>query len=297
MANYNKDRGTPYYWHEQSVQTPTFIDLDKYLPKPEESGVLPFNRQYPKPITSILINQKSSIDAQFKGRKNKNFKRTTASSTTSDGDTLKVNVTREQRTVSLSSGEALYTKSEKDSRRRPAKRRHHSTATPDLQDEIEAKRTKRNYGTPQVPQPARSLQFNLFDTEQPVFTLETLTNEIQEECVKCVQTIETLQKKLKLQSFLERSLSPAFPGCSLHLCGSSSNGFGHDSSDADFCCIVNHLRQGNNRHYVLSVLRQMQRLLNSDPNNSFLSKCSVIPATVPILKFKDSIRWDDEYYY
>lgn len=176
MANYTKDRGTSYYWHKQSVQTPTFIDLDKYLPKPEDSGVSPFNRQYPKPITSLSINQKSSIDTQFKGRKNKNYKTTTASSTTSSGgDTIKVNVTHEQRSVSLSSGETLYTNSGQDTGRRPPKRRHHSSATPGFQDEIEAKRTKINYGTPQVPHPARSLQFNLFDTELPVFTLETVS--------------------------------------------------------------------------------------------------------------------------
>ena len=176
MANYNKDRGRPYYWHKQSVPTPTFIDLDKYLPKSEDTGVSPFNRQYPKPITSTLINQKYSNNTPYKGRKNKNFKTTTASRTTSsDGDTLKVNATREQRTVSLSSGEALYIKSGQDTGRRPAKRRHHSTATPGFQDEIEAKRTKINYGAPQVPHPARSLQFNSFDTEQPVFTLQTVS--------------------------------------------------------------------------------------------------------------------------
>lgn len=173
MANFTKDRGAPFYWHNHSVQTPTFIDLDKYLPKPEDSRVSPFNRQYPKPITSLLINQKSSNETQFKGRKNKNFKKTTArSKNSSDGDTLKVNVTHEQRTVSLSSGEALYINSGQDTGRRPAKRRHHSTATPGLQDEVEAKRTKKNYVT---PHPARSLQFNLFDTEQPVFTLETVS--------------------------------------------------------------------------------------------------------------------------
>lgn len=176
MANYTKERGRPYYWHNHSVQTPTFIDLDKYLPKPGDSSVSPFNRQYPKPITSMLINQKSSYETQFKGRKNKNFKTTTARSTnSSDGDTLKVNVTREQRTVSLSSGEAIYSKSGQDTGRRPAKRRHHSTATPGLQDEVEAKRTKTNYVTHQLPHPARSLQFNLFDAEQPVFTLQTVS--------------------------------------------------------------------------------------------------------------------------
>ena len=214
MANYARDRGTPFYWQNHSVQTPTFIDLDKYLPKPEDSSVSPFNRQYPKPIMPVFFNQKSSNETQFKGKKNKNFKATTARSTkSSDGDTLKVNVTREQRTVSLSSGESLYSKSGQDTVRRPAKRRHHSTATPvlqdeietkrtkvnyatlqlphsakpskrrhhstatpGLQDEIEAKRTKINYATPQLPHPARSLQFNLFDTEQPVFTLETVSS-------------------------------------------------------------------------------------------------------------------------
>ena len=34
-----------------------------------------------------------------------------------------------------------------------------------------------------------------------------------------------------------------FPGGSLHLCGSSSNGFGDESSDADFCFILTNLRQ------------------------------------------------------
>ena len=34
-----------------------------------------------------------------------------------------------------------------------------------------------------------------------------------------------------------------FKGCSLHLCGSSSNGFGSDSSDADFCFQLRHMRQ------------------------------------------------------
>lgn len=175
MANYTKDRGTSYYWNKQSVYTPTFIDLDKYIPKPEDTTVSPFNRQYPKP-TSTLINHKFSNETRIKGWKNKNFKMTTASSTTSsDGDALEMNVNREQRTVSLSSAEALYITSEQDTGRRPPKRRHHSTATPGFQDEIEAKRSKINCGAPQVPHPARSLQFNPFDTQQPVFTLGTVS--------------------------------------------------------------------------------------------------------------------------
>lgn len=49
-------------------------------------------------------------------------------------------------------------------------------------------------------------------TTKHFFFCLQLTNEIQKECVKCVQTVETLQKKLKLKSFLEGVLSSAFPG-------------------------------------------------------------------------------------
>ncbi|XP_078352226.1 poly(A) RNA polymerase GLD2-like, partial [Oculina patagonica] len=284
------DKYLPKGENKQPVNTPTFIDLDKYLPKGENSNHSPFNRRYPKPITSSALNQKSKNDTQSTDKKTKNTTSTTTSSTTSSKHgTLQVNVTREQRTISLSSGEALYSSSGEDTGRRPAKRRHHSTATPGYQDEIDAKRAKRNYTAPQAKKTSRLLEFNPFDVEPPVFTLDTLTKEIQEECLKSVQTMEILQKKLELKSFLETILSSVFPGCSLQLCGSSSNGFGGDSSDADFCCILNHLRQPNNRQQAMSVLRQMQRLLNNDPNNSFLSKSQVIPAKVPILKFKDMI--------
>ena len=179
MANFNKARRMPYYWHKQPVQTPTFIDLDKYLPKSEDSNLSPFNRQYPKPVTLSAVNQKSKNDVHSQDRKNKYATTTTLSSTTSScQDTIKVNVTREQRTISLSSGETFYSSSRQDTDRRPAKRRHHSvaTVTPDFQDEvIETKRVKRNYKAPQGKQTARSLKFNRFDVETPVFTLETVS--------------------------------------------------------------------------------------------------------------------------
>lgn len=176
MANFNRTRRTPYYWQKQPVHTPTFIDLDKYLPKGEDSNHSPFNRKYPKPITSSALNQKLKNDTQSKDKKNKNVTTTTTSSTTSSKHgTLQVNVTREQRTISLSSGEALYSSSGQDTGRRPAKRRHHSTATPGFQDEVDAKRAKTNYTAPQTNQTARSLKFNPFDVEPPVFTLKTVS--------------------------------------------------------------------------------------------------------------------------
>lgn len=194
-------RRTPYYWHKQSVHTPTFIDLDKYipkpeerntptfidldkyLPKPEESNLSPFNRQYPKPITPTSLN-KLSNDTQSKIKKSSSSTSTTTTSTTArttsaDPGTLRVNVTREQhRTISLSSGETFYSTSGQGTDRRPAKRRHHSAATPGFQDEIDAKRAKRNYPAPQARNSARSLSFQPFDVEPPVFTLETVSTGI-----------------------------------------------------------------------------------------------------------------------
>lgn len=179
MANFNKARKMPYYWHKQPVQTPSFIDLDKYLPKSEDSNLSPFNRQYPKPVTLSTGNQKLKNDVHHQDRKNKYATITTPSSTTSTyQDTHKVNVTCEQRTISLSSGEEFYSSSGQDTARRPAKRRHHSvaTVTPDFQDEvIEIKRVKRNYNAPQGKQTAKALKFKRFDVETPVFTLTTVS--------------------------------------------------------------------------------------------------------------------------
>lgn len=58
-------------------------------------------------------------------------------------------------------------------------------------------------------------------------------------CLDCVPACQV--KQLYIYSAVIIFL--VISGCSLHLCGSSSNGFGHDSSDADFCCIVNNFRQ------------------------------------------------------
>lgn len=268
------------------------MDLEKYLPKPNERDLSAFTWKTPKP--SMPSEYKSNFDAQYSDRKstnsNSSISTCTSSATSSDQTAISVNVTNKQRTKSFSHGKALNGWSRESTGRRPPKRRHHSTVTPGFQEEVITKRVKR-CSTSQVTcnNTARSLRFQQFEVEPPVFTLETLTREIQEECLKCVQTVETLEKKLKLKSFLERTLSPFFPGCSLHLCGSSSNGFGGNTSDADFCLILKHLQQSNNRREALPILGKIQRVLNNNPKNTFLSRCTVIPAGVPILKFKDMI--------
>lgn len=296
MANFGKGKRNGQYWQRQSVYTPSFVDLEKYLPKPKDSDLPAFTWKTPKQSTVIRPTEyKSNNYALYNDRSSTNSNSSTSkctnTATSSDHAAISVNVTNEQRTISLSHGKTLNSLSRESIGRRPPKRRHHSTVTPDFQDEVITKRVKRYYSTSQATcnNTARSLRFQQFEVEPPVFTLETLTQEIQEETLKCVQTVETLQKKLKLKSFLERTLSPFFPGCSLHLCGSSSNGFGGNTSDADFCLILKHLQQSNNRKEALPILRKIQRVLDNDPKNTFLSRCAVIPASVPILKFKDMI--------
>lgn len=273
-----------------------FSDVNKYLPQPETESVFsPLKRRYPKPVNSPSFHKLKNRNLSTGNTKTSSITKSTATSLTPSkhGSSLKVNATREQRIASASSGEALYSTIGQDLKRPPLKRRHHSVVTPGFQDDVpvETKRVRRNYTTPaaNVTNAARLLRFNPFNAEPPVFTLETLTAEMQEECQKCMQTNQTFEKKLQLKSFLETTLSPIFPGCSLHLCGSSSNGFGSDSSDVDFCFFLNHIKQTNNRREALPVLRHLQRLLNNNPTYSFLTECLVIPASVPILKFMDTI--------
>lgn len=178
MANFNRDRRNAYYWHKQSVYTPTFSDLDKYLPKAMGSDPSQFNWKNPKPLTTCTPSvYKSDNDAQYSD-KNSNLSTSKCTSTTTSSDlaTVRVNVTREQRTISLSSGEALYSQGGEVTGKRPAKRRHHSTVTPGFQDEVSAKRAKRYYSTSQAINPARSLRFHPYEVEPPVFTAETVSN-------------------------------------------------------------------------------------------------------------------------
>lgn len=269
----------------------TSTDVSRYLPVPDDDVFFsPRKRRYPKPVDMHLIQRQKDHNNQSKHlTKSSSTAKSPSTSGTPSSEhetSLKVNV---QRTLSVSSGDTLYGNGELHMKR-PPKRRHHSNMTPGCQDDIpvEAKKAKRSYSN-SATNTARFLRFHPFDAEPPVFTPNTLSVEIEEECKKCLQTTTTLEKKLRLKSFLEETLSPIYPGCSLHLCGSSSNGFGSDSSDADFCFQLRHIRQSNNRREALPVLRQLQRLLNNDPTYSFLSECQVIPASVPILKFVDNI--------
>lgn len=182
MANFGKGKRNGQYWQRQSVYTPSFMDLEKYLPKPKDSDLPAFTWKTPKQSTVIRPTEyKSNNYALYNDRSSTNSNSSTSkctnTATSSDHAAISVNVTNEQRTISLSHGKTLNSLSRESIGRRPPKRRHHSTVTPDFQDEVITKRVKRYYSTSQATcnNTARSLRFQQFEVEPPVFTLETVS--------------------------------------------------------------------------------------------------------------------------
>lgn len=172
MADPTKYGRVQHYSYKPSFYTPVFSDLDRYLPQPRGGTIFsPLKRRYPKPLASpsIHIPRKNHLSTDESKTSS-----TATNGTPAEQDSFNVNFSSEQRTLSLSSGEGLYGTS---GQKRPAKRRHHSTATPGFRDDIpvETKKAKRNYSTP-ANNASRLLRFHPFDAEPPVFTLDTVSS-------------------------------------------------------------------------------------------------------------------------
>ena len=80
---------------------------------------------------------------------------------------------------------------------------------------------------------------------------QQLTEEISALCENNVQSEELLEKKQRLRSVLLCVIRTQFPGVSLHLVGSSCNGFASNTSDADFCVMFTQSRKINQRNEAL----------------------------------------------
>lgn len=100
------------------------------------------------------------------------------------------------------------------------------------------------------------------------------------------QSNELLQRKLQLRSALLTIFRRQFPAASLHLVGSSCNGFANESSDADFCLMVTHARRVDQRNEAQFYLNALKKLLHGFRT---MRQVLLIRAKVPILKFKDTI--------
>ena len=179
MAGSTRYGKVRYYGYKPSVHTPVFSDIDKYLPQPAEDSIFSsLKRRYPTPVTSSSIHEPWISNLHTDGTRSSTTTKSTAVTNCplADQESLRVNIPQEQRTLSVSSGEVLYSTS---GHKRPPKRRHHSTATPGFQDDlpVEAKKARRNYSTPSA-NAARLLRFCPFDAEPPVFTLDTVSYSI-----------------------------------------------------------------------------------------------------------------------
>lgn len=175
----------------------TSTDVSRYLPVPDDDVFFsPRKRRYPKPVDMHLIQRRKNHNNQSKHFTESS---STAKSPTTSGKpssehetSLKVNV---QRTLSVSSGDALYDNGELHLKR-PPKRRHHSNMTPGSQDDIpvEAKKAKRSYSN-SATNTARFLRFHPFDAEPPVFTPNTVScipNVFEKYCFHCFRKLTSV---------------------------------------------------------------------------------------------------------
>ncbi|XP_071755805.2 poly(A) RNA polymerase GLD2 [Centroberyx gerrardi] len=114
------------------------------------------------------------------------------------------------------------------------------------------------------------------------YAKDKLSGQMVELFDACQQQASDLARKETCRTRLQRDIQNIFPVARLYLTGSSMNGLGCRTSDADLCLVV----VGSVDHqpdpiYVLSLL---QRLFNS---LSYLERSQLIRAKVPILRFRE----------
>nr|CAB3266898.1 poly(A) RNA polymerase gld-2 [Phallusia mammillata] len=105
------------------------------------------------------------------------------------------------------------------------------------------------------------------------------------------QKSELLRKKFELQQALENAIKFAmFPLATVHLVGSSINGFGRFDSDADICVVLDATKRNISRKESKKALYELEKLLRRAP---FVKKLEIIHAKVQILKFVDHLSGMD----
>ncbi|KAM9359857.1 poly(A) RNA polymerase GLD2 [Symphorus nematophorus] len=96
----------------------------------------------------------------------------------------------------------------------------------------------------------------------------------------CQQQSSDLARKEMCRTRLQQDIQRIYAVARLYLTGSSMNGLGCRSSDADLCLVL----KGNKRHDPIHVLSSLQRLFKS---LSYVERTQLIRAKVPILRFRE----------
>ncbi|XP_026178249.1 poly(A) RNA polymerase GLD2 [Mastacembelus armatus] len=124
---------------------------------------------------------------------------------------------------------------------------------------------------PVVPQSSNSLQ---------TYAKDKLSDQMVELFEACQQQTSDLAQKEMCRVRLQQDIQRVYAVARLYLTGSSMNGLGCRSSDADLCLVL----KGNRKHdpiYVLSVLQRLFKTL------SYVERTQLIRAKVPILRFRE----------
>ena len=100
-----------------------------------------------------------------------------------------------------------------------------------------------------------------------------------------IQNEDVFQRKMKLRHALSDIAEEVFTYCSLHVVGSSVNGFGSNSSDMDMCLMLP-IAQLDQKREATKFLRKLHKALQKC---TYLKQLQLIRAAVPILKFTDRI--------
>ncbi|XP_029295582.1 poly(A) RNA polymerase GLD2 [Cottoperca gobio] len=122
-----------------------------------------------------------------------------------------------------------------------------------------------------VPECANSLQ---------IYAKDKLSCQMVELFEECQQQDSDLARKELCRTRLQKDIQSVFGVARLYLTGSSMNGLGCRSSDADMCLVI----KGNKKPDPIHVLSVLQRLFKSLP---YVERTHLIRAKVPILRFKE----------
>ncbi|XP_044132057.1 poly(A) RNA polymerase GLD2 isoform X2 [Bufo gargarizans] len=136
-----------------------------------------------------------------------------------------------------------------------------------------------------VPSSGDSWLFEEVETTLPVAN-DKLSQQILDLFQACQQQISDLKKKDICRAELQREIQQIFPQSRLYLVGSSLNGFGTRSSDADLCLVIKDepMNQQTEARHILSLLQKhfYTRL-------GYIERPQLIRAKVPIVKFRDKV--------
>ncbi|CAM9339958.1 unnamed protein product [Lampetra planeri] len=122
-----------------------------------------------------------------------------------------------------------------------------------------------------TPEGSKNLQF---------YARDKLSDQMVELFEACQQQSADLIWKETCRARLQQDMQRIYAVARLYLTGSSMNGLGCRSSDADLCLVIS----GNKRPDPIHVLSDLQQLFKS---LSYVERTQLIRAKVPILKFRE----------